>query len=204
MKTCWLNWQDNPDCILFMAGWGMGPEPFFELDFGLADVFMVYDYRQLDDFDFSALLPALETSRLHLLAWSLGIWVAARLFQEDAFFPALHFSSATAIGGTCQPIDNHHGIPGQRFEQMLADFSPAVVRAFYDSMFASQEEAERFWACRPQRPLAEMREELLVLRAVCAEHPEMPDIYSRRIVTNRDRIFSLRNQVRAWGRKKFD
>ena len=108
MQGCWLNREGTQSCILFMAGWGMGPEPFKELVHGPVDVIMVYDYRNLDDFEISTLLP--DTRRLHLLAWSMGVWAAGRLLAD------IDFASATAIGGPCRPIDDKRGIPGQVFE----------------------------------------------------------------------------------------
>ncbi len=192
MKTCWLNRGDNPDCILFMAGWGMGPEPFQKMTAGVVDVLMVYDYRVLNE-DICATVP--ESGRLHLLAWSMGVWVAARLLQGIAFH------SATAIGGTCRPLDDRYGIPGRLFDDTINNFSPAALTGFYNAMFDNPEQARPFLDTRPDRPPAEMKEELIALRTACRKRPEAEDIFEHHIVTARDRIFPTRNQIRAWGRK---
>ncbi|WP_417912426.1 alpha/beta fold hydrolase [Candidatus Electronema sp. TJ] len=198
MRSCWLRRGEGKDCLLFMAGWGMGPEPFQDADFGCADVLMLYDYRSMDD-SFLAELP--QEKPLHLLAWSMGVWAAAWLAEHRPCFAALRFSTATAVGGTLRPIDEQRGIPTESFEKMLDEFSPLVLENFYRSMFSSSEEAERFLVRRPQqRPWQELREELRCLRDLCHSCPPPPDIYSRRIVTSRDRIFPARNQLRAWGR----
>ena len=105
MQFHWLNRENNPDCILFIAGWGMGPEPFQDIAAGPVDLIMVYDYQSLEHFDLCSLLPKNSKCRIHLLAWSMGVWVAGRLLQDFSF------SSATAIGGTCSPIDDKYGIP---------------------------------------------------------------------------------------------
>jgi biotin synthesis protein BioG len=196
MKSCWLRQTGSPDCLLFMAGWGMGPEPFAEADFGFADVLMVYDYRSLNA---AALSGLADKGNLHLLAWSMGVWAAAWLAQHDPVFAALRFSTATAVGGTLLPADDQSGIPVKHFELLLENFSPAALEEFYRSMFDHPDEAERFLARRPQRPWQELRDELRCLRR-CEAPP--PDIYSRRIVTSRDRIFPARNQLRAWGRER--
>ena len=192
MQTCWLNQHDNPDCILFMAGWGMGPEPFRTVMREAVDVFMVYDYRSLEDCDLTTLLPT--NRRLHLLAWSMGVWVAGRLLEQVVF------SSATALGGTCRPVDDRYGIPHKVFRKTIAHFSPDVLHDFYNAMFDNTAQARQFLARQPDRPLAELKDELVLLYDSCRLHPEAADIFQTRIVTSRDRIFPARNQIRAWGR----
>jgi len=194
MKTCWLNRADNPDRILFMAGWGMGPEPFQDMAAGPVDLLMVYDYRSLDDRELRSLLACNNSCRLHLLAWSLGVWLAGSLLEN------IPFSSATAIGGTCRPIDDRYGIPCQVFDDMIDNFSPAALTSFYRAMFDHSEQADRFLEHRPDRPLAELKEELLSLRTACRNRPQVADIFDRHLATTRDRIFPTRNQIRAWGR----
>lgn len=200
MKSCWLQRRGSKDCLLFMSGWGMGPEPFAEVNFGLAEVLMVFDYRSMDSSELFKLLPE---SNLHLLAWSMGVWAAAWLSQHDPRFAALRFNSSTALGGTLCPIDDRCGIPVKGFEEMLGGFSQAVLENFYRSMFDCEEKKERFLRCKPDRPAEELREELNCLYNLCRSGSggNLPDIYSRRIVTARDRIFPARNQVRAWGKE---
>jgi biotin synthesis protein BioG len=198
MKSCWLRRNGGRACLVFMAGWGMGPEPFAELTSGPVDVLLLYDYRTMDD----VVLAELHgRAHLHLLAWSMGVWAAAWLKRHNKLFSALHFQSATALGGTLRPVDDQHGIPAQGFAAMLRDLSAEKLEAFYRSMFDCEEEAEHFLQCRPQRACAELREELDCLHELCHCSGEMPDIYNRRIVTTRDRIFPARNQLRAWGRQ---
>ena len=194
MKSCWLNRQANPDCILFLAGWGMGPEPFQSMAAGPVDLVMVYDYRSLDDCDLRTLLADYKYCRIHLLAWSMGVWAAGSLQQDIAF------NSATAIGGTCSPIDDRYGIPCRLFDETIHDFSPSILTGFYTAMFDNTEHAEQFLNHSPNRPMDELKEELIVLRTACRTRPEVADIFDRRIVTSRDRIFPARNQIRAWGR----
>jgi biotin synthesis protein BioG len=199
MKSCWLQRKGSKDCLLFMSGWGMGAEPFAEVDFGFADVLMVFDYRSMDSSELFKLLPE---SNLHLLAWSMGVWVAAWLSQHDPRFATLRFNSSTALGGTICPIDDRYGIPVKGFEEMLGGFSQAVLENFYRSMFDCEEDEERFLRCKPERPVDELQDELTNLYKMCLSRSILlPDIYSCRLVTTRDRIFPARNQIRAWGKK---
>ncbi|MCI5224547.1 MAG: DUF452 family protein [Candidatus Electrothrix sp. AR4] len=201
MKTCWLNQQDNQDCIVFMAGWGMMPEPFMDIPPGSTDVLMVYNYRTMDDWDFPDFLRKNSPKNIHLLAWSMGVWTAAMLLRND-LQTCRSFSSTTAVGGTCQPIHDRFGIPEQTFDRTIRDLSPAALVAFYRSMFDNSEEAEQFLQHRPHRhrPLADLRLELTALRRICGELSDIPNIFKNRIVTRRDQIFPARNQMRAWGR----
>lgn len=201
MNSCWLRRGGNGDCLLFLSGWGMGPEPFADVNFGLSDVLLVYDYRSMDSGSLLSHLP--KGGRLHLLAWSMGVWAAAWLARHDPLFAGLCFSSATALGGTLSPVDDRCGIPAGNFAAMLDNFSPATLEQFRRSMFDGEAEAERFLSCPPRRAPAELREELEQLHALCQNSAEdLPDIYSRRIVTARDRIFPARSQIRAWCRER--
>ena len=198
MQISWLNRENNPDCILFMAGWGMGPEPFQAMTAGPVDLVMVYDYRSLEDCGLLSLLSDIKNCRIHLLAWSMGIWAAGRLLQDSC--STATFSSTTAVGGTCRPIDDKYGIPCRVFDDTIHDFSPSVLTNFYSAMFEGPEQSDHFLNHLPDRPPEELKEELIALRAACRNKPEVPDIFDRRIVTTRDRIFPARNQIRAWGR----
>lgn len=198
MKTHWLQQTESKDCLLFMAGWGMGPEPFVGLNFGPMNVLMIYDYRTLDEIDLQPLHAAAQAGRLDLLAWSLGVWVAAYLAQTPNF-PS--FRTALALGGTCQPLNDQYGIPPKHFKQMLENFSDAVLEQFYRSMFDDEAEAERFLRHRPQRSLEDLHAELHSLYLACQDHATPSDIYTRHLITRRDRIIPARNQLRAWGKK---
>jgi pimeloyl-[acyl-carrier protein] methyl ester esterase len=199
MKHCWLRCNGSAECLVFLSGWGMGPEPFAELAASHADVLLLYDYRSMDDAVFAELIGR---EHLYLLAWSMGVWAAAWLKQRSRIFSALHFQSATAVGGTLRPVDDRCGIPVQGFTGMLRDLSAENIEVFYRSMFEREKEAEYFLCRRPQRACEELREELACLHERCLGSSELPDIFSHRIVTSRDRIFPARNQLRAWGRHR--
>ncbi|HHD56050.1 MAG TPA: DUF452 family protein, partial [Desulfobulbaceae bacterium] len=94
MKGSWLHTKKgNSRCILFMAGWAMGPEPFTGLFPENHDCFICYDYRRL-------VLPDLswfdDYRQIDLLAWSMGVWVAAQTLADIS----TRFTSATALAGT--------------------------------------------------------------------------------------------------------
>ena len=212
MKIRWLHQQSGQDCLLFFAGWGMCPEPFLEIPRGemdVPDVLTVYDYRRMDFEENEKSTADLAEIRrksyrnLHLLAWSMGVWAASALFARNAL-PISELASAIAIGGTCHPVHDQLGIPAQNFNDMAEQLSPVRMKAFQRSMFTDEQEADRFAASfrKGERALEDLQQELLALAAACTKTPAVPDIYTSRIVTGRDRIFPARNQVRAWGRRK--
>jgi len=100
MRTCWLHKRHTSSCLLFFAGWGMGPEPFRIIPSPDLDLFMVYDYRDLQLPDLDALQAAYR--HLHLLAWSMGVWAAGLLLAEKRNI----FTTTTAVNGTLAPIDD--------------------------------------------------------------------------------------------------
>ncbi|MCI5141700.1 MAG: DUF452 family protein [Candidatus Electrothrix sp. ATG1] len=173
MNICRLHQQGNQDCLLFLAGWGMCPEPFQDIPAGSLDVFMISDYRNMESKELTSFLKTLQDKtpykQFHLLAWSMGVW-AASILSNQKTFSALPLASAIAIGGTCHPVNDRLGIPEQNFANMT------------------------------DRPFKEIHQELRALAKASAHQAGIPDIYTSRIVTGRDRIFPARNQVRAWGR----
>lgn len=193
MHTVWLQRANHPHCLLFFSGWGMDAEPFRFLSADGCDVCLVHDYRRLQPLDLHAFAGY---QQLHLVAWSMGVWVAAHLLADQAEA----FVSRTALAGTLTPINAGRGLPPDSYAAMVNDFNQEVMDTFYKNMFNDTSHLARFLANRPRRSLAALRDEMAAFRdAVLAAAP-VRDIYTRKIVTSRDRIFTGRNQLRAWGR----
>lgn len=193
MQSVWLHHNTHRECILFLAGWGMDPGPFGFLSTNECDLCMIYDYRQLRPISLKCFAGY---ERLHLVAWSMGVWVAGHLLADQG--PS--FASCTAIGGTLTPVDTLRGIPPEMYTAMVAHFNQETLDSFYRSMFDSEELLARFLADKPQRKLSELREEMVAFHDAYSLHGAGSDIFTRKIVTSRDRIFSGRNQMRAWGK----
>jgi len=193
MQTAWLQRHQGRECILFFSGWGMDPAPFHELPAADLDLCMFFDYRELHPVDLGHFSGY---HRLYLVAWSWGVWMASHLLANRAAV----FSSATAIGGTLLPVDAQRGIPPESYQAMLNHFSPEALDSFYRDMFDDSGQLTRFLAQRPQRPLAELGTEMAACRDAFLHAGAGRDIYSRTLITSRDRIFSGRNQMRAWGK----
>ncbi|NLX19833.1 MAG: alpha/beta fold hydrolase [Desulfobulbus sp.] len=193
MQTIRLQQEQHRECILFFNGWGMDPAPFHALPATGCDLCMFIDYRTLEPVDLQMFAGY---DRLHLVAWSMGVWVAAHLLADRADC----FATSTAMGGTLSPIDNQRGIPAASYNAMLDQFTAQTLDSFYENMFDSREQLHTFLENRPKREVAELRDELQAFSDAFFNFGPAPDIYQRKIITSRDRIYSARNQLRAWGK----
>lgn len=84
----------SPSLILCLAGWSTSPELFRHLEVPeQTDLWIAYDYRTLAFEETFA-----SYKEVHLVAWSLGVWVATRLWAGHR-----SFTTATALNGTPFP-----------------------------------------------------------------------------------------------------
>lgn len=175
----------------------MDPAPFRSLPAAGYDLLMLYDYRELELDRIGNMLPA-GYRHLYLVAWSMGVWVAGFLPRSCCN----RFAAAIAVNGTTTPIDERRGIAPKAFDDMIGAFSAGTLEAFYRNMFYDRRQADLFFRNRPRRPAESILEELVLLRRAYLEHGPSADIFTRRIVGSRDRIFPARSQLRAWGRDR--
>jgi len=173
----------------------MDEHPFQFLASECFDVFMLYDYRNLE---LPVDLPCLfyPYKEVYLLAWSLGVWVSQSL--KDSL-PA-HTVFSVAINGTLQPIHGHYGISPAIFDSTLKNLSPATRENFYRNMFTEDKDIERFFANPPIRNFAEQAEELKNLKQMIeSETPTREAMgFDMTIIGNHDFIIPAKNQIRFW------
>ncbi|PIE59644.1 MAG: hypothetical protein CSA32_02985 [Desulfobulbus propionicus] len=195
MQYIWLHQNHSDDCLLFLAGWGMDSTPFADIPGQGLDVLMLYDYRELLPVP-TELLKGY--GKVYLLAWSMGVWVAGHLFAGQQDF----FSRCIAIGGTLEPIHQEKGIPPESYNSIETAPEVRGLDDFYRSMFTDDNQTDRFLNSKPQRSINEVYMELHLFKERCLRLGPAADIFTTKLVTSRDRVFPLRNQLRAWGRKK--
>ena len=195
MRTVWLHRRQRRECILFFCGWGMDPNPFYDLPAADVDLCMIFDYRETYPIDL-AYFSAYQ--RLHLVAWSMGVWMAGHLLTGQT----VAFASSTAIGGTLVPVDRQRGIPPDSYAAMVDHFGPETLDTFHRDMFDDPAHLALFLTHRPQREISGLRDELVACRDAFLGSGAGHDIYSRALITSRDRIFAGRNQLRAWGKER--
>lgn len=197
MKTFRLHGNGRKNLIVFCNGWGMDSFPFQFLTSIDHDVYMLYDYRELTR------LPdiediALHYDMVHLVSWSMGVWVGQKLFSDKRHL----FNRTIAINGTLCPIDDEFGIPVQVFDATLADFGEISRLKFYKRMCREKPNLQTFLANQPQRSLEDQGEELVALKKQVDCRSADQSIYQEIIVSERDFIVPTTNQLHYWQNKQ--
>lgn len=180
--------------ILCLAGWSTSPELFHHLEVPeQTDLWIAYDYRKLtfeETFD--------SYKEVHLIAWSLGVWVATHLWAGKR-----SFTTATAINGTPFPIHDTLGIPTTIFEGTLNHISEEGMRRFNRRMCGDKETLNRYSEL-PLRPLEEIKEELEFLynhilpEKIGLSDPQISTFWDRAILSTEDKIFPITHLRNYW------
>ena len=204
MKQTYLH--KTPDfgtLTLLFGGWGSGAELFAECRPKDSDLMLCYDYHDLD-FDPGVLK---EYSSIRVVAWSMGVWAASRLFSE-VIFDGLKVDSAIAFGGTVELADDLCGIPEAIFEATVRGMSPVSLKKFRRRMCGAN--LNHFEAHIPERSFEDLDGELkAVAGALSAEktdgnslgHSVLKTFWTQAYVGNDDMIFPPANQLRSWKRQ---
>lgn len=181
------------DLIVYFAGWGTPPALVTDWHRPPScDLLLCWDYRDLTlDFDFS------PYARVHLLAWSLGVWAA------ENSLPPLKWTSATAVNGTPRPIDEDFGIPSAIFNGTLnglqGKFAVRTRDKFERRMTG---DATRLTAYRqlPQRDLPDITAELAAVGKIAAAQTlsGASIAWQRAVIGEQDGIFPPDNQQCYW------
>lgn len=177
---------------LILNGWSAAPELFEALPLPAeADVWVGYDYRSLT---FPESLARFE--ELHLIAWSLGVWVATALWGS-----ASPFTTTTAINGTPFPIHAEWGIPPAIFEGTLAHLDADGFRRFDRRMCGDRVTLQHYQQLTPISE-ADKAEELQALYqtigATAIDPLQAATFWQLAIISSADRIFPTANQQAYW------
>lgn len=197
MKFKMLTGNDPTDILIFFNGWGMDENPFNHLATGRMDVLMLFDYSDLT-------LPVnLENicgnyKRIHLAAWSLGVWAAATTLEHSPL--KLHYS--IAINGTVTPISGENGIPPEIFQATLNSWNDLSRKKFNRRMCATPEILKVFEANPPERTASEQLHELQEMAKTIFSQVQPPAVtlFNKAVIGTEDRIFPPANQLAAWSR----
>ncbi|SED77305.1 pimeloyl-ACP methyl esterase BioG family protein [Rhodobacter sp. 24-YEA-8] len=172
MRAQWLQRSGSEDLILFYGGWAVGAGAVHHLHGG-DDVLVLDDYRD-------ETLPGLllrPYRRLHVIAWSMGVAVAAR--HLDHLAPA----RATAI---CGAPDPRAAIGPQTYDATAASLTAESLQRF----------ARRAGADLPEQTepgaLAQELQNLALRDAAPAA------AFTHIIAGRRDRIFPQRRMAEGW------
>lgn len=197
MRAEWLHKGKGAELIVFCNGWGMDGNPFQPLASVAYDVYMLYDYRELTCPE--SLQNIVEGYRcVHLISWSMGVWVGQKLFTEVAS----QFCRTIAINGTLCPISDRLGIPVKTFQETLNGFNETAQMKFYRRMCREKTNLRMFLSRQPQRSHTEQRLELASLEenVVCLSVDQ--SIYQEIIIAEYDWVVPSENQRQFWRGKQ--
>ena len=182
--------NNNSKLLLFFAGWSSPPELFSKLEIERdTDIWICYDYQ---DLAFSDDLKAYK--EIHLVAWSLGVWVASLLFEKET----KRFASATAINGTPSPIHDENGIPEAIFQGTLQNLTEEGMHRFNRRMCGKREILQSYEQF-PARPLPEIQQELQALFLhIKAKGTLAPAFWTHALLAKDDHIFPAENLRNYW------
>jgi biotin synthesis protein BioG len=191
MEKVWINQQNSSQLLLFFNGWGMDEKPFNHLGTSKdLDVLMVYDYTNLDNAhdlckDFA------DYKSVHLVAWSLGVFVAAKVLA------GIKFASTKAINGTLMPIDENEGIAPIIFQGTIDSWGEVARIKFNRRMCGTY--SKQF---NVTRSIESQKSELISLKEQIINSSVPENIFQQATISLNDKIFTRQAQERHWRRVK--
>ncbi|MBJ2153044.1 pimeloyl-ACP methyl esterase BioG family protein [Paracoccus sp. IB05] len=172
MRAQWLQRSGSEDLILFYGGWAVGAAAVQHMQGG-EDVLALDDYRD-ETLPVALLRPY---RRLHVIAWSMGVAVAAR--HLDHLAPA----RATAICGAPDPCA---AIGPETYDATAASLTAESLQRF----------ARRAGAALP--PHTDIDALALELQHLALREAAPAAAFTHIIAGRRDRIFPQRGMVAGW------
>lgn len=190
MQFHWLNKQNNDKLIIFFAGWSFDEQPFKFLACNDFDVLIVYDYSTIEE-NFENFSSYKE---INLIAWSMGVFTAYLLRDK---LPK--FSKKIAINGTPHPVDDEFGIPTKPFLLTLHHAKTGLEGKFYQNIFDTKEEFERYLKTPVKRTIENRENELKSLyQKIKTSENDYEHYYDKALISTRDKIIPTKNQVNFW------
>jgi biotin synthesis protein BioG len=176
MTSVYLNKAGNKELILFFNGWGMDHHRFETWPCGAFDLLVIHDYTHMEA------LPDLSAySKVHLVAWSLGVWAAAKVLEGSPLLSRI--STALAINGTLTPIHPQEGIAPEIFSGTIGNWADDRAREKFGIRVSGTTESFS------RRSTESQVEELVALHRSLSATRQPANIFSQALIGTRDRIF---------------
>ncbi|MBM0636757.1 DUF452 family protein [Campylobacter sp. VicNov18] len=161
----------SKELIVVLGGFSSHPSHFSHLT-SSKNVILFYDYENFDfDFDFSSF------SSLNLIAFSMGVCIASKLFKN------LAFKQKIAINGTNLGIDKNKGIPAAIFTKTIKNFN---LEDFKISLFKQHATLAKNFIFKNEKAL---QIELQNLFDFALKDPNENFIWHKIYSSNEDEIF---------------
>lgn len=189
MKHIWLNNPVIPNLSYFLrAGVLMRNRLNSSRQMELMSLWCMITVICSFDLDFSGY------EKYHLVAWSMGVYIAPLL--RDVL---PEFTTAVALNGTPMPIDNEFGIPVRTFDLTLKYAAEGLKGKFYQNVFFDEAQVEKYWVNPVNRTIEDRVEELQALKTWIYDKPvDASGFYQKAYVSEHDKIIPPKNQRNAW------
>ena len=190
MQFHWLNKQNNSKLIIFFVGWSFDENPFKFLACENFDVLIVCDYSTIDE----NIEKFTSYKEINLIAWSMGVFVAYLLKDK---LPK--FNKKIAINGTPLPVNDEFGIPVKPFLLTLRHARTGLEGKFYQNIFDTKEEFEKYSTMSVNRSIENRETELKSLYdKIRSAEINYSRFYDKALISSRDKIIPTKNQVNFW------
>lgn len=196
--------MQTPHNLIFL-GWGMDLNSIPPV---LRMPDSTYFYNYAEEISFSPDPNALY----NVYAWSFGVYIAPILINQWGI--SSQIVSATAINGTCLPVDDTFGIPVSIAQGTLDNLSEASRQKFNIRMFPSRSEYTENQQYSSQRDIEDLRKELsFFINLALSENKKTAsnlisplyqpvgskyNPYTLAVIGTQDRIFPPQNQLAFW------
>ena len=190
MQFHWLNKQNNSKLIIFFTGWSFDENPFKLLVCENFDVLIVCDYSTIDE----NIEKFTSYKEINLIAWSMGVFVAYLLKDK---LPK--FNKKIAINGTPLPVNDEFGIPVKPFLLTLRHARTGLEGKFYQNIFDTKEEFEKYSTMSVNRSIENRETELKSLYdKIRSAEINYSRFYDKALISSRDKIIPTKNQINFW------
>lgn len=190
MQFHWLNKQNNSKLIIFFTGWSFDENPFKFLACENFDVLIVYDCSTIDE----NIEKFTSYKEINLIAWSMGVFVAYLLKDK---LPK--FNKKIAINGTPLPVNDEFGIPVKPFLLTLRHARTGLEGKFYQNIFDTKEEFEKYSTMSVNRSIENRETELKSLYdKIRSAEINYSRFYDKALISSRDKIIPTKNQINFW------
>lgn len=193
MNISWLNKRGNKNCILYFNGWAEDENAVNHLDAGDFDICMFNDYNPVSPIDekFD------DYSTIYLVAWSLGVWAAAKLLSQSQ----IKITKAIALNGTQQPIDINRGISPSVFKATLDTWNGKNRNKFNIRMLGGRKQYAQLINRISTREVENQKSELSNILKEVSSNKAAEIRFDCALIGSNDLIFTPANQFNYWNAK---
>ncbi len=193
MHYHWLNKQNKSRLIVFLAGWSFDFYPFEFLNCKNSDVLFVYDYNTINEDELELLNNCIYSEKI-LISWSMGVfagYILKNLFKD--------YDRKIAVNGTPFPVHDTLGIPQKPFLLTLRHAKTGLEGKFYQNIFNTQEEFEKYSLTPIHRTIENRENELRYLYdRIRKENFKYEKFYDYALISSSDKIIPTKNQINFW------